>query len=128
MATQIQAPASTGTFIDANRSRRFAALGVLAIFILVIAATALYSFLRQPAADMRPAQAAQGEAIDGWMPAIAAANRAAMIETASRTRDGWSSALLRPEQPAVDGWSAYLLKPEPEVVDGWSVRYLVDDE
>ena len=53
-----------------------------------------------------------GEVVDGWMPAISAANRAAaeaaMLEEARRTRDGWSSALL---------------KPEPEVVDGWSTRY-----
>ena len=130
MATQIQAPASTGTFIgdQSARNRRFAAVGVLALFILVMAAYTLFTVLQRPAADAQPVQAAQGEVIDGWMPAIEAANRAATLAEASRTRDGWSSALLKPEQPTVDGWSSYLLRPEPEVVDGWSVRYLVDDD
>jgi len=68
-----------------------------------------------------------GEVVDGWMPAISAANRAAaeaaMLEEAGRTRDGWSSALLKPEPEVKDGWSSALLKPEPEVVDGWSSRY-----
>ena len=41
MATQIQAPA-TGALIgdDANRNRRFAAMGLLSLFILVMAAYA----------------------------------------------------------------------------------------
>ena len=129
MATQIQAPA-TGALIgdDANRNRRFAAMGLLSLFILVMAAYAMFAFLRQPAADDRSVQAAQGAVIDGWMPAIEAANRAATLEAARQTRDGWSSALLKAEQAAVDGWSSYLLLPEPEVVDGWSVRYLVHDD
>ena len=127
MATQIQAPATTGTFIE-HRNRRIAAIGVLALFILAMTAFAIYSFTRQPAADVLGVQAAQGEVVDGWMPAISAANRAAALEEASRTRDGWSSALLKRERPVADGWSSYLLEPEPEVVDGWASRYLVSDD
>jgi len=53
--------------------------------------------------------------IDGWFPAISAANEATRLEAARQ---------------AVDGWSVWLLVPtvDQEVRDGWSSRYLVSDD
>jgi hypothetical protein len=128
MATQTHPSAPTGTLIDERNPYRFAIAAMLIGFVLILAAAiGLFQLVSQPATDAS-VQAAQGDVVDGWMPAISAANRAAALEAANRTQDGWSSALLKPEQPAVDGWSVYLLRPEPEVVDGWSVRYLVSDD
>ncbi len=78
-----------------------------------------------PAPEARPAA---GEAVDGWLPGITAANRAAQLDEARLVQDGWSSYLLRQEPVAVDGWSSYLLREEPEVTDGWASRYLVSDD
>ena len=89
----------------------------LVIIGLILFIGAAYGVTLMASEEARPAVVdtaapAAGEAVDGWMTAISAANRAAaeaaMLEEARRTRDGWSSALL---------------KPEPEVVDGWSTRY-----
>ena len=83
----------------------------LIVFVAAAYATALIASeaARPSAVD---ATAPVGEVVDGWMPAFSAANRAvadaATLEEARRTKDGWSSALL---------------KPEPEIVDGWMSRY-----
>ena len=69
-----------------------------------------------------------GEATDGWMAGVTAANRAARLDEASQVQDGWSAYLLRDEPEATDGWASYLLVDEPEIVDGWATRYLVDDD
>ena len=72
------------------------------------------------------------EVVDGWMPAVTAANRAASeaatLGEARGTQDGWSSALLKPETEVTDGWAAALLKPEAAITDGWAVRYLASDD
>jgi hypothetical protein len=128
MATEIHASAPTGTFVGEHSPYRFLiAATVIGLVVVLTAAVALFQ-LTQPKADAISVPAAQGETVDGWMPAIAAARHAATMEVARHTQDGWSSALLKPQGEAVDGWSSYLMRPEPAVVDGWSVRYLVADE
>ena len=89
------------------------ALVTIGLILFIGAAYGAAFFASQAAAPSTGDSVAPvGDVVDGWMPAISAANRqaaeAAMLEEARQTRDGWSSALL---------------KPEPEVVDGWSTRY-----
>ena len=43
-----------------------------------------------------------GEATDGWMAGVTAANRAARLDEASQVQDGWSAYLLR-DAPGQDG-------------------------
>lgn len=94
--------------------------------MLFIGTLALAAVVFGPRAES-PAAATQvtGEVVDGWFPAIDAANRA---QAAGAAVDGWASYLLVDEPPVVDGWAAALLRPEPKIVDGWAARYLVDDE
>ena len=98
--------------------------------IILIGAIAVAGVLGLQAATFTSAEArpAAGEAVDGWLPGITAANRAARLDEARQVQDGWSSYLLREEPVAVDGWSSYLLREEPEVTDGWASRYLVSDD
>ena len=87
-----------------------ATIGLIFFIGAVYGAALIASQAARPSAGDTAAPA--GDVVDGWMPATSAANRAAaeatMLVEARQTRDGWSSALL---------------KPEPEVVDGWSSRY-----
>ena len=104
------------------------ALVTIGLIVFVAAAYATALIASQVAAPSAADSAAPaGEVVDGWMPALSAANRAAAeaatLAEARRTQDGWSSALLKPEPAVVDGWSSALLKPEPEIVDGWMSRY-----
>ena len=98
--------------------------------ILLIGGIALVSLLGFQAAisSSAGAQPAVGEAVDGWLPAITAANRAASLDEAGQVQDGWSSYLLAEESVPVDGWASYLLRETPEVTDGWASRYLVSDD
>jgi hypothetical protein len=86
-------------------------LATIALIVMIGVGAVILSQAASPAAVEVRSQA--GEVVDGWMPGITAANRAATLDEARVTQDGWSSALLR---------------PEPVVTDGWSSRYLVDDD
>ena len=125
-------PFAPGTFIPELGVSRFGRHTlVLLATITMLGAVAIASVIgfqmatTPAAAEVRPVI---GEATDGWMAGITAANRAAALDEARQVQDGWSSYLLRPEPEAVDGWSSYLLVEEPEVTDGWATRYLVSDD
>jgi hypothetical protein len=128
--TQFEKSAA-GTFLSEHGNSRLSRYALMYIGTIVligaIAVTAVISRQAEgsPAVEARPPA---GEVLDGWMPGITAANRAARIEEAGRTQDGWASALLKPEPEVQDGWSSYLLQEEPEVVDGWASRYLLADD
>ena len=125
-------PFAPGTFIPAlgvsrhGRYTFFLLVSIILIGAITVAGVAAFQATTSPAADV--ARPVAGEAVDGWMAGITAANRAARLEAANEVQDGWSSSLLRAEPEAVDGWSAYLLRPEPEITDGWAARYLVSDD
>jgi len=103
-----------------------AAMLIAAAFAILVIAFAVSAFAPDSEAPATTA-GATGELVDGWMPAISAANAEARLAEANAVRDGWSSALLVDEPEVTDGWASYLLRPEPEVVDGWAARYLVED-
>jgi len=103
MATQLQPSATTGTLTGKHDVSRFAVAAILIGFVVVvIAAIGLVQTTQQPAADAPSVNAASGEVTDGWMPAIAAEQRAEMLDEAHRTRDGWSSALLKRQTDSSD--------------------------
>ena len=125
-------PFAPGTFIPELGLTRFGrhTLVILATMVvfgaIAVAGVIGYQAATSPAAvDARPAA---GEAVDGWLSGITAANQAAALEEARQAQDGWSAYLLRAEPAAVDGWSSYLLQEESEVTDGWAARYLVSDD
>ena len=95
--------------------------------ILLIGAVAGSALVFSRADSQITATQAAGEATDGWLPAITAANRERAAEEASRTVDGWASALLRAEPPVVDGWASALLKPAPGMTDDYGLRHVNDD-
>lgn len=125
-------PFASGTFIPAlgvprrGRSLFFLLVAIILIGAVTVAGVAAFQAARSASADA--ARPVAGEAVDGWMSGVAAANRAARLEAANAVQDGWSSYLLRAEPEVVDGWSSYLLRPEPEITDGWATRYLVSDD
>jgi hypothetical protein len=99
---------------------------IAAGFAILVISFAVYAFAGDSAAPVTTT-GATGELVDGWMPAISAANAEARLAEANALRDGWSSALLVDEPELTDGWAPSLLRPEPELVDGWAARYLVED-
>lgn len=121
-----------GTILSEHGATRFGRYTVMYIaaiaLIVAIALTGVIVFQAVSSAAVEAARPQAGEVADGWMPGITEANRAARLDEARRTLDGWSSLLLQPETEAKDGWASYLLQVEPEVVDGWASRHLVDDE
>jgi hypothetical protein len=98
---------------------------IVLIGAIAVAGVLGFQAANSPRAEVRPAA---GEAVDGWLPGITAANRAVQLDQARPVQDGWSSYLLTEEREAVDGWSSYLLREEQEATDGWASRYLVSDD
>lgn len=93
------------------------ALVTLAVIALAGAVVTAALVVPQGIGDPDADAGTRAEVVDGWMPAISAANRAA-----------GEAAMLERAGMAQDGWSAALLKPESMVTDGWAGRYLVNDE
>ena len=107
---------------------RLALLIPIGTIALIVTVAIVSVFVARPTAGPATEVRAQvGEATDGWMAGVTAANRAARLEEARRVQDGWSAYLLRPEPAITDGWASYLLVDEPPIVDGWATRYLVPD-
>ena len=105
--------------IPVRRNQRFAGFATVAI---ALAATGVATFLIMTSlssAPAGPAPSAQGDLVDGWMPAAAAA-RAAYLE---RVQDGYFPGLIAARQAdaPVDGYLAGLIaaRGSAELVDGW---------
>ena len=121
-----------GMILDERGASRFGRYTVMYIgtIILIVAIALTGAIVFQPAspAAVEAVRPEAGEVVDGWMPGITEANRAARLDEARRTLDGWSSRHLHPGPEVKDGWASYLLQVEPEVVDGWASRYLVNGD
>jgi hypothetical protein len=110
-------------------STRIVEIGAITIGLIMLAGIALagafaFGFLPVERANEGP----RVEAVDGWLPAMTAANRALTTSGTNAAVDGWASALLKAEQPIVDGWAPALLEPEQQPVDGWAARYFADGD
>ena len=92
----------------------FVKIGGIALVGALLGAALIIS---QGSGGQGPQAGTRTDAVDGWMPAITEANRAAgeaaMLEEAGRAQDGWASGLL---------------KPASQVTDGWAARYLLSDD
>ena len=101
---QLQQPIPTGAVTPRGpfgtataRSPRLALVGAGLAVIIGGSALAAIVIDRAPAAQA-PEALSQGAVVDGWMPALAAANRERRLAAADLERDGWQSYLFSTQE------------------------------